>query len=261
MRFGANLEGSDNVKGNELKLACQLDEKIGKDGFRHDRSNFWINVQENGNFIIDYAYVDREKRMMNRGAFANAKLSPGDETIDAYDDTNSASRLEFIKYENDDGFEISAKNSYENQFTPVTDSRNLRAGLYSEVVSTSKRGFNADGVETFRHDIMYEPMESDRLNILTTHIRPKEEWGKPEKPSRASFNSIDHLMYSSAGQSSGIESSIYYSRNTNGNTVKIEGYDRGGKFSADSVPLNTEHGTDDIKVTAMIEDLHVSSAE
>ena len=260
LKYGTNLEGSNNPNNSQLELACQRDKNSFLGSSQHDCSNFSINVKENGNFTIDYAYVDRDKTTMNRAAFAGANLPPHTEKVDAFNDVNVASRLEFMKHQSDDGFNIDIIKLYENQLSPTADSKNVRVGIYSETASESTRSFNAEGIETSRSDINYEPRGSEGANYLFTFIKPNDNWGG-YAPSRASFNGLEVFKQNRYTSSNKVEGVTQYSRNPDGNTVKISGHDRDGKFGADSVRLNTEHGIDDIVVNASIEDLRSVSAE
>lgn len=264
LKFGANLEASNNSDNSKLDFSCLRDKNSFLGSSQHDCSNFQVNVKEDGNFTIDYAYVDREKRTMSRDIFSNsnAKLPPHAETVDVYGDTNSASRLEFVKHQNGNGFNLTIMDSYEDQLSPITDSKNLKVGLYTESRSTSERSFNADGIETTRSDISYKPKEYQDANLLFTFIKPTDSWGN-HAPSRASFNSLMTFEQDHYSSSNIAESATHYSRNPDGNTAKISGYDRNGKFSSDSVPLDTQYGTDDIIVSngVNIEGLRSASAE
>lgn len=262
LKFGVDLEGHNNPDRSELSLSCLRDKNRFLGSSQHDCSNFRINVRKNGNFTIDYAYVDREKLTVNRDAFANAKLPPNTETVNSYNDINSASRLEFVKHENSSGFNLEIVNLYENQLAPAADSKNLKVGTYFKNASESTRSFNAEGVETSRSNINYEPEEFQDANFLFTFTKPTDNW-KEHTPSRASFNGLEMFIGDRYSSSNKVESVTHYSRNPDGDTVKISGHDREGEFSSDSVPLNTQYGASDIIVSngVNIEDLRSASAE
>ncbi len=255
---GVELEKTHKETENNLGFACQRDKNVyGNPNEQHDRSRFDIDVFRDGNFTIDYAYIDRYEKDIDSEKFPNFETPLN--TVRSFDDNNFAQQLKFVKQKQADGFNVNILECYENEIAPVVNNPRLDVGLYHKKLIETAQGFNKEGQETSRVVREYAPYDADRLNPLSKLVGTSSQFGD-YSPETATLNGLrgattDYLS------SQKVETFYVYSRNPDGDTMKIEGHDRNGKFGSDSVPLDTRY--DDFVPTKDIyfDDLRSSSAE
>lgn len=245
LQTGVALVRTDNERNNKrLDLACQRDKARNTGSNQHDCSNFQISVKNDGNFTIDFAYIDRSNnREIERDFFPGLKINSRIEKVNAYEDVNSASSMKFVKQHGSDGFNVEIINIYESQMVPVAESDNVRIGHYFQAASATTRRFNKDGQENSREDTDYEPRDFDGLNMFINR-------SGDASPKSASFNGLSNFARERFSRRT--KESFSYKRNPDGKTLTAEKYDGSARVTKKSVWINSEHGTDDLIVAGNI---------